>query len=61
MVPEHAVAVRAIAKHESLTLRIRADLPLPGEEREALQRKANALQAIANQPERWAGFDLPLR
>ncbi len=61
VVPEHARAVRAIAKHESLTLRARASLPLPAEECEGLQRKANALQAVADRPERWAGFELPLR
>lgn len=61
IVPEHQVAVRAIARHESLTLHVRAKLQLPTEERAALLRKARALQAVADRPDRWAGFELPLR
>ena len=61
IVPEHQAAVRAIAKHVSLKLQARAKLQLPTEEREALQRKARALQAVADRPDRWAGFELPLR
>ncbi len=61
IVPDHEVAVSAIAKHVSLKLQARAKLQLPTEEREALQRKARALQAVADRPDRWAGFELPLR